>query len=264
MSKDTVASHIDTHKRLLSNYRALNGARYGSLTGGGLLATTMLSGPDPDAIAVGLTGLALLPIGYLLKFPAEAASRALKANWKKAFEGATWRTVGGEIGVVRETDEYGNDLKLAFNGMLSKKTFSLKSLEPASNKARELLTPVAEANPYDERFHPMARMFCLFFLSLMGMALLPPALAIVWVWLVFSGFCYLMCGAFSGRSGDDDSLLRRVAKTKWQVLDGRTGSVRAAESRGNGDTGWVDYLTIGFEDGSEYCGEKSEMIPVHS
>jgi hypothetical protein len=188
MNKDTAASHFDTHMRLLSRYRSLNGARYGSMTAGALLATVLLSVPDPDAISIGLTGLALLPIGYLLKFPADAASRSLRANWKKAFSGTTWRTVGGEIGVVTKTDEYGNDICLSFNGKVSNEKFGLASLEPVSEKARDL---------------------------------------------------------------------------EWQTLDGRIGVVRAAESCGNGDTGWVDYLTIGFDDGSEYRGEKSEMNPVH-
>lgn len=263
MVKNTVAEHIDTHKRLLSNYRALNGARYGSLTCGTLLATTLMGAPDLGAISVGLTGLFMLPIGYLLKFPAEAASRSMKANWKKAFEGSSWRTAGGEIGVVRESDEYGNDLKLSFKGKLSRETFDVDNLEPVTERSRALVAPLADANPYDRRFHPVARMGCLFLLTLMAMLLLPPALTIGALWLVFSGFCYLMCGAFSGTGGDND-LLRRVAKTQWQVLDGRIGFVRAAESRGNGDTGWVDYLTIGFEDGSEFYGEKSEMVPIHN
>lgn len=264
MNEDTAANHFDTHMRLLSKYRSLNGARYGSMTAGGLLSTVLLSAPDPGAIAVGLTGLALLPIGYLVKFPAEAASRSLKANWKKAFSGATWRTVGGEIGVVTETDEYGNDIRLSFHGKVSNETFGLSSLEPASDKARQLAPLLEKANPYDKTFHPVVRMFCLAAATIAGMAVLPLPLAIVWVWLAFSTFCYLMCGFASGISSDNDALLRRVAKSKWQTLDGRIGVVRAADRRGNGDSGWVDYLTIGFDDGSEHRAEKSEMNPVHS
>ncbi|MCV9964609.1 hypothetical protein OIU34_22215 [Pararhizobium sp. BT-229] len=262
MSKNTVAEHIDTHKRLLSNYRALNGARYGSFACGGLLATSLMGLPDPNSVALGLTGLSLLPVGYLLGFPAQATAHSMKANWKRAFVGASWRTAGGEIGVVQETDEFGNDLKLSFKGLLSSKTFSLASLEPATDKARALVAPLADANPHVSG-HPFASLFCPLGLAILAMLLLPPALAIGCVWLVLSCFSYFMCGAFSGTSGDN-GLLSRVAKTRWQVLDGRIGFVRAAESRGNGDTGWVDYLTIGFEDGSEFYGEKSEMVPVHN
>ncbi|MCS4088935.1 hypothetical protein [Rhizobium sp. BK176] len=62
---------------------------------------------------------------------------------------------------------------------------------------------------------------------------------------------------------DQSDTVRRLSETKWRTLDGRVGAIRFADSRGTQNTGYTDYLTIGFDDGSEYCGEKSEMVPAH-
>jgi hypothetical protein len=257
-----IKHHADTHLRLLQAYRPLWSARAGSVVCGGILSLSILGSYVPGAIAAASLGAIMLLIGYGLGFPSNNLRNEMMANWRAAFKGTEWKTIGGEIATVIETDQYGNDVRLAFNGSASHKRFRVESLTPTSPAARELAAAVATANPYDKRFKPPFLMGGIFAMMIPGL-FLPPPVQIGYLWLLFTAASYFFCGGPETVRGDDANTVRRLSKTKWRVLDGRVGVVRYTESRGTQDTGYTDYLTIGFEDGSEYCGEKSEMVPVH-
>jgi hypothetical protein len=258
-----IKDHVTTHERLLQKYRPLWGARAGSVVCGGVLATAIFGYPKPEALEVGSMGAVMLLIGYLLGFSTKTLRKEMKDNWRAAFRGTEWRTIGGEAATVLDMDEYGNEVTLSFNRMTSAKAYRLESITPVSATSRELAAAIASANPYDKRFHPTAVIFGVAALMVIGGVLLPQAVAIGYFWLLFSGACYMHCGSIESMRSDDAATVRRLSKTKWRVLDGRVGFIRFAESRGTQDTGYTDYLTIGFDDGSEYFGEKSEMAPVH-
>jgi hypothetical protein len=260
---------FSAHRELLGKYKSLIGAQGACYLGGAFFALALFGyivqptvAQSQNALLSLCVGGVMALVGYLVGFRVAIVRKAMRDNWSAAFVGTEWKTLAGEVGTAIETDLFAQSLRLSFGGAASGESYSLNNLRPVSARSQELKGLAQNANPYDRRLHPIPLMLGALVLAFPLLAISVVLFGVV-LWLLAAVVCCLQAGALDSLSRGGGELLRRTSVTRWRALDGRVGIVRAAERRGSQESGFTEYLTLGFDNGAEFTGQKADMVPVH-